>query len=222
LTLFHAGKAYDYLDSIQEVIVYEPVHQRFTLLNTQAGVAATAEFDQIRRMLTVARTATAEHIQKLKGDNPLAHQLAFQLEPKFHEQYDAGIKRLALSSPHAMYDVRCADDRPAEIVEAYLQYADWTSQLNYVLHPQVMLPDVRMFLNERLRERGLFPTDVRLRSGIGPARDLRAEHRIRWELVDNDRELILEWERQLARESTRRVKLGEYQQAVLIGQTAKR
>ena len=40
--------------------------------------------------------------------------------------------------------------------------------------------------------------------------------------MDNDRELILEWERQLARESTRRVKLGEYQQAVLIGQTAKR
>jgi len=224
LTLFHAGKAYDYIDAIREVIVWEPVHNRFTLLNTRAGMASTAEFDQIVQMQAVARTATEEHLASIeaKADPStakLVEQLRFQLEPRFHETYDAATKQLSLDGPHALYDVLCADDRPNEIVEAYLHYADWMCRLNYVLHPQGMSPEVRLVLNEHLRQRRLFPVQVRLRSAVAPIRDLRAEHRIRWELVANDRDLIREWERQLERESTRRVILREYQQAILVGQT---
>lgn len=227
LTLFHAGKAYDYIDAIGELIISEPVHNRFTLFNIRGGMATTAEFDQIMQMQSVARKAIEDHLQEIEqtqgsATDKLAQQLRFQLEPRFHETYDPGRKMLSLSSPFALYDVLCADDRQPEIVEAYLQYADWMCRLNYVLHPQSMPPEVRLRLNERLREHGLFPVQVRLQSAIAPARDLRAEHRIRWELVGNDRDLIHEWELRLGRESTRRVTLREYQQAILGGQTAKR
>ena len=33
LMLFHAGKVYDYIDSANEVTMFEPVHRRFTILN---------------------------------------------------------------------------------------------------------------------------------------------------------------------------------------------
>ncbi len=226
LTLFHAGQAYDYIDAIGEVIKWEPVHNRFTLLNIRAGMATNAEFDQILQMHSVARAATEEHLTKTESAatpsaEKLAQQLRFQLDPRFHESYDSGNKLLSLSSPHALYEVRCADDRPADLVEAYLRYADWMCRLNSVLHPQSMSPEVRLALNERLRERGLFPVQVRLTTAVAPARDLRAEHRIRWEFVPNDRDLIREWERQLARESTKRVTLHEYQQAILLAQNAK-
>ena len=32
LTLFHAGRVYDYMEELGEVVILEPVHNRFTVL----------------------------------------------------------------------------------------------------------------------------------------------------------------------------------------------
>ena len=97
LSLFHAGKVYDHVENEQEseVIIFEPAHQRFTILSTSRGLATTVHFDEIKRKLKLARNVTTEHIEGLLRQQPPASdavmaKLQFPIEPKFHESFDAG------------------------------------------------------------------------------------------------------------------------------------
>src|SRR5687767_2243382 len=49
LSLFHAGKVYDHVENQHEseVIIFEPAHQRFTILSTSRSLATTVHFDEI-------------------------------------------------------------------------------------------------------------------------------------------------------------------------------
>lgn len=220
LSLFHAGKVYDYVpDGEQEVIVFEPAHNRFTILSTRRQLATTLHFDEVRHLLKLARREIERRLAELEGrDDPgsrtVAASLRFQSDPQFEEQYDRETRRLTLSSPRLKYAVRCADATSPELAEAYARYADWICRLNFVLHPRVLLPEPRLKLNESLRREGVVPEEVELRVELDSPLHLRAEHKVWWSLDAKDRSLIHDWESTLRLRTTRWVTFHEYQQAV--------
>ena len=227
LSLTHADKVYDSIDSIGEVVIFDPTQRRFHILNTRHALAAVITFDEIKHLLKQAYDATKDYAVKIDSsqsppDPRTSAALRFQLEPQFAEEYDAERRLLTLSSPAMRYVVRCAVDKPTDTVDSYLRYADWTSRLNYLLHPNILLPAPRLALNEALRRRGLLPYEVRLQAEFGGTLRLRAEHQITWELGTKDRTLISEWERLLADDQMRQVSLRQYQAAVLKRELSKR
>lgn len=220
LSLFHAGKVYDSIPAIDEVIIFDPGNRRFTILNVERTLATIVDFEKLQDMLALAREATQQHIAEIESSaSPDAKNklepLRFQLAPGFDEQYDPQRGRIILSSPRFRYVARCADDQPAETVTSYLRYADWMCRLNYVLHPNVLLPELRLELNDALRRRKLLPYEVELQADVGVAIHLRAEHRIHWKLFKTDRSLIHHWESMIANDEVRFVTFREYQSAVL-------
>jgi hypothetical protein len=229
LSLFHAGKVYDYVEngSESEVIIYEPAHDRFVVLNTSRNLATTIHFDEVRQKMQVARQVTEERIAELQQRRPavapdMLAKLRFPLTPTFSEKLNGEAKRLTLSSPHLEYNVAFARVEDREAVEFYLRYADWIAQLNYVLHPHALYPQPRLALNEHLRAGGYMPIEVRLDSRIGLPMSLRAEHEVVWKLDDRDRGDIHQWESLLRSDLTEQVPLQKYQQLLLISQSSRR
>lgn len=83
--------------------------------------------------------------------------MEFQLLPEFQVRSEDKARKLSLLSPRFRYDAVYAEGPSPEIVQAYLRAADWTAQLNSVLHPHSLLPEPRLRLNDELRERGVLP-----------------------------------------------------------------
>lgn len=218
ITLFHAGKVYDYVDLANEVIILEPTARRFRILNPSRGLVATAAFDEIKSHLKVAREETRRHAATLSGTAPEAARMAalltFQLDPRFEETFDEKSGTLELKSGPLTYTARTVDPGRPGVVEEYINYADWACQLNYLLHPSPVLPEPRLILNQALRARGRLPKSVELTCKALPSH-LRAEHSVNFDLNDHDQDLIFQWESQLKAEATRVVPLREYQKEIL-------
>lgn len=223
LSLFHAGKVYDHVENEHEseVIIFEPAHQRFTILSTSRSLATTVHFDEIKRKLKLARNVTAEHLQTLLVQKPApaaetVQKVRFPIEPEFKTAHEKAGNRLTCESKFLTYKVRCADVQEPQTTEVYLNYADWMARLNYVLHPHALYPEPRLQLNGILRASGKMPVEVELQSSIGLPIHLRAEHQIHWKLDATDRSLIHEWESLLKSNNTRQVTFQEYQRSLLI------
>lgn len=227
VSLFHAGQVYDFIDGADELTVFDPANQRFTLLNTARSVATIVEFEQLRQLLKVSRGEAERYVEQLasrtdRESSRAVAALRFQLDPKFAESYDADRKQLVLRSDELTYTVRCAVAPSAASAENYLRYADWTARLNHVLHPQALFPDARLRLDESLRTRGLLPIVVDLQADLESPLRLRAEHQVHWELDARDRSLIHRWETLLKSPQTRWVTFREYQRIVLVANSPER
>ena len=221
LTIFHAGKVYDYLDGIKEVTILEPAHNRVTLLSVNRLLATTVDFDEIRNLQNVARNETEKYIGELQRKpgpetDKAIEILKFHWNPKFDEQYDAMQRRLQLTSRYFRYQVLVAQTQEPEIVKAYLEYADRTAQLNSVLHPRSLPPGPRMMLNESLRARNLIPLEVKLWADLESDLHLRAKHQFNWELDDTDRRSIQSWDMLLKDRNVKYVAFADYQRAVNV------
>ena len=220
LTVFHGGKTYDWVETVSEVVIHEPAQGQFVILSLNGNkVATTVPYAELLNYLKVARAETVKYIDELQSQPRLASQrsleaLAFQLDPQFQEAFDRGTARLRLSSEFIHYDVETAAVERPRVLEQYLLWADWTARLNYVLHPQAVMPDVRLALNQALREHKRLPTQVSLTRTIDDEH-LRAEHTFGWELRSFDRESIAKWEKTRAAEDLRWVDLREYQQILV-------
>lgn len=222
LTLFHAGRAYDYVNAVGEVLIFDPAHRRFIILHTQRKITTTLGFDELEELVDVGRQETVRFLkQPIQQGGPrrdVAAALEFQLNPDFEETFDTGRRRLTLRGPRLQYNVRCAPAETPEALESYLRYADWIRRLDYVLHPQSLFPAPRLALNEALRKQGQIPVEVELQAHVAHRVHLRAEHQIHWQLDATDRSLIHEWESLLKDERTERVSFRDYQRAVLVSE----
>lgn len=223
LSLFHAGKVYDHVESQHEseVIIFEPAQKQFTILSTSRSLATTVHFDEINHKLKVARGITEKHLETLITQNPpvaeeTLEKVQFPIDPSFTTTHDPSGMSLRCESNHLTYRVRLADVEEPKTSEVYLNYADWIARLNYVLHPHALYPEPRLALNGVLRSTGKMPVEVELISGIGMPIHLRAEHQIHWKLDATDRGLIHEWESLLKSSQTRHVTFQEYQRSVLV------
>lgn len=217
LTLFHAGKVYDFVDN--EATIYEPTMQRFLLIDGSRMICTEVALDQITHYLKIGRQKTRDYLDELRaeGDPMLTRTIEsfeFQLDPNFDEEHHRGSRTFALQSEFCTYRVQYAapaDVKDPGIAEVYLNYCDWAKRLNFVLHPQVALPQGRLILNERLRQEKLLPVSVDLIADIETRHHLRAAHEFHWELDSTDRDHIAHLERLLARGSLRVVPFLEYQ-----------
>lgn len=203
LTLFHAGKVYDFIPAANEVVIFEPAQNRFTILNTERNLATEVSVNEIERLLKIALGVAAA-----KKD-PF---LDFQLEPKFRNSFDRKSKRITLSSSYIHYESKSAEAPQAAAVDAYRRYADSVAKMNYVMHPRILLPGPRLALNEELAKRNALPLEVELQVNLREKIHLKAEHRIDWSLGANDRTRIQQWNSQLKNPATKHVPLRKYQE----------
>jgi hypothetical protein len=226
LTLFHAGKVYDYMQQIGEVVVHEPAENQFVILSFNGNdQATTLHFSQLKQFLKVARTETESHLQRLarEGDSTARRRqaLQFQLEPTFEQSFDPARKTLTLISPLMRYEVATEQvDRP-QVARQYLQYADWAARMNYVLHSGSLYPSARLQVNRALAERDLVPTEVRLLLDGDLPLHIKAEHKFEWTLGSIDKSMIRKCEQARTAQSTRWVNFQQYQRT-LAAQTAQR
>jgi hypothetical protein len=221
VTLFHAGKTYDFIQDLAELVVFDPSHDRFTLLNTRQPRATQVHVDEINRMLQIGRQALLDHVKTLrasgKPDSPdMIDAILFQFNPQFDESISQTNRGplLDLRSKYFHYQVLGASPPTPAHGEAYLNYADWIIRLNYVLNPGKTLPEQRIKLDAALRRAQLIPVEVTF--GDTNSVQVRARHRIYWDLNERDRELIRQWDGLLMRPDLKRVSFQDYQRSLLL------
>jgi hypothetical protein len=228
VTLFHAGRTYDYINSLGELIVFDNARSEFILVNTRQKRAAVVHVDQIKRMVQLGRDSINNYIKKLQADNrpaaePIIEQLEFQFHPQFDEtltQEQAG-QKLDLQSKYFRYSVVCASPPTPSYAQVYLNYTDWICRLNYVLNPGGILPDQRIEVNQSLRKMNAVPVEVTFLGGVGNRIATRALHHMYWELNDKDRDMIREWDALLSSRSLKRLSFQDYQRALLVSQASR-
>lgn len=217
LTMFHAGKAYDYLQSQSEFTIYEPMQKRFLLINRSRMLSTQIPFEEINTHLYRSRREAENFLSRvLPGDDQTLQNkqqaTRFQLQPRFEESFTPAGNRLRLQGTSLAYDVVCFKPDSTQAQEAFLHYADWMARLNFVLHSQSLYPEPRMALNKSLRQRGLLPIEVRLQSQVGAGTKLRAVHQYQWKLETQQRRMILECDSLLRNPALKEVPLDEFQQ----------
>lgn len=222
LTYFHAGKAYDYIEAEEEVLIYEPNAKRFTVMHNTRSMVTTISFDEIEHMVQDAEAKAQKYVARAEeagSEQPgRLDMIQFQLQPTFKEVFDRQRNTLVLKSPYMNYLVKGASFDAPERIQFYLKYCDWMARLNYVLHPQAPLPGPRLTLNGSLKKFGMMPVEVELQAAIGTGIDLKAEHTIDWQLDPHDRDRIHQWQTQLASEEIQHVPFNRFREIKLADQ----
>ena len=215
LTLFHAGKVYDYVEAAKELTIFEPAHHRFTLLSERRRVATEVTQDEVRQFLNLVEqegwkqlTTTTEQQDSPQGKSLM--WLKFQLKPEFEVTFDGAKNVLSLTDRAARYHAELQAAPTKSAVESYLRFADATAELNSVLHTQAPLPRPRLVLNGALREHELLPIVVELKAQDDRLH-LQARHEWTWKFQSRDRQLISGWESQLSDVGLRRITFRQYQ-----------
>jgi hypothetical protein len=218
LTLFHAGNVYDHMEEAGELVIFEPIHDRFVIIRD--STAAVVPFEELRQLLDVASAEAGKYADELRarGDRDSLRtrsQLLFQLQPDFRPHLEPAARMLTLRGTEFSYDVRTDLAPSPTIVQQYLAYADWAARLNTVLHSQSMFPSPRLSLNETLRQQGELPVSVLLQSRDPRELRLRADHEYRWQLQTIDKDLIHQWETLRRSDQLQWVSFREYQQRLV-------
>lgn len=225
LSLMHNGRVYDYVDAADEVVIFDPSEKRFTVLNMSRNIATQPTLEEIRHMLNGLEPGTRAYLedQVRFGDDSsirMSESIHFQLNPRFSESFDPMRGTLVLASESFTYRVETRRWAETEQVERYLTWADWTAQLNAVLHPGSLFPKPRMALNEALRKHGnRMPVSVELDMRPNVALRLRAVHRYTTPLSDDAHQRIARWEQAMTSKKIRDVSFRSYQEAVLISKS---
>lgn len=215
-TLLHANRGYDYIAELGQVTISDFGTKQVTVLHGSRKLATTFTFEDLQKQIQQAQERAEEFLQNPVQQAGFNTELAtdfirFQLHPEFQEVYDAGRKRLTLSSDILTYEAICAPPPATKTLDTYLKFTDWTAQVNYVLVPQAMLPGPRMQLNEVLRTKEVLPVQVVLTTHIGRGVKLRAEHQYQWELEKTERQMIHDWDTLLENPTTKFVSINDFQ-----------
>ncbi len=219
LTLFHAGKVYDYMEDVGEVVIYEPMNDRFVLLDGNYR-AAELSITELNQFLKSSDAKAHEFLAGLQRDGSDAAKkeaaaLSFQLGPKFEERFDAKEQRLRMNSDQIDYVVKTGASPNPEDAMKYLAYADWAAKLNHILHPESLLPEPRLAVNAALRNRKRIPLTVELKARSEGNLHLQAEHQFSWELQATDKRHITQWESRMKSKEAVWVSFRDYQRRLL-------
>jgi len=222
LTLFHAGKVYDYMEEAGEVVIYEPVHHRFVILGKNY-LATEVPFSEVNHSLDVTKSETTRMLEQMRnqGDERslrLASLVEFQFAPEFETTLNEAEQRFVMQAEPLQYTVKTSRVESPQCIQQYLDYADWAARLNFVLRRNATFPAARLKLNDSLRQAQLLPTQVDLQFQQGPRAELmrfRADHQFSWEFQSVDRRLISHWERELRSNNIRWLSFPEYQQQLV-------
>jgi len=219
LTLFHAGKVYDYMEDVGEVVIYEPMSDRFVLLDGNYR-AAELTITELNQFLKSSEAKSQDYLTDLKRDGSDTAKkevaaLEFQLRPQFDERFDSKEQRLRMNSQQIDYTVTTGSSPNPDDALKYLKYADWAARLNHILHPEALLPEARLAVNSALRNRKRIPLKVDLRVRADGEVHLQAEHQFSWELQAMDKRHISQWESRMASKEAIWVSFRDYQRKLL-------
>ncbi len=222
LTLFHSGKVYDFMEDVGEVVVYEPMNDRFVFLDGNYRVAELT-ITELNQYLKSSEAESQKYLVQLQRDgSDLAQKqvstLKFQLHPHFEERFEAQEQRMRLISELMVYDVKTGACPNPDSAKIYLAYADWAARLNHILHPQASMPEPRLVVNQALRNRKRIPLTVDLKMRGDGEDHLQAEHHYSWELQATDQRLISKWESLMDSKEAVRVSFRDYQQKLLTAE----
>ncbi len=221
LTIFHAGEAYDVVDEVNEITIYQPARRQFTIFNIRRMLATTISFERIHEIQTHMDRQTQDWILYLlnKGDDRSlqeARTLQFQLAPEFEEQFDEKQKVLTMKSDEYSYTVQSdavAAKKP-RLVSGYIEYTNWMAQLNPLMHPEAMFPGPRLKVNKVLQSRGLLPVKVSRIRNIAGQPHLQARHEFKWKLTRRDQRSIRAWKQHLQSDEMKWVEFADFQEKV--------
>ncbi len=213
----HGGKVYDYMQDVGEIVIFEPVHYRFVILNERL-IATSVSFAELRQILTVAQSETETAINSLRDQSNERSQrvlraLEFQLQPEFQVSRQAD--SIQMIGEQIDYHISTTTAPEPGFSQQYLEYADWAAQLNFALHPYSQFPEVRRSVNEQMRALNELPLTVELQAAVDDPIHMRADHRYEWNLQPSDRTLINKWERLLASEQIQWMSFHDYQHTLL-------
>jgi hypothetical protein len=171
-TIFSAGVVYDYRDDPAEVIVLDKAAGRFILLDAARQSCTELKMDEVAAFSARMKQWAAGH------SDPL---IRFFGEPKFQEQFGAGMNQLTLSSPWMTYQARLTAVDSASMAQQYRDFSDWYAQINWLLNPGSRPPFARLMLNEAIaRQHGIArEVTLTITSGKDPAAKrttIRSEH----------------------------------------------
>jgi len=204
LTLFRAGRVYDFLSAPRETTVFDP-DNRFILLDPDRRLQTEVSAEQVTRRVARLRSEAQTHRQPA---------LNFLANPRFTETYDETSEEISLESPWLTYRAKIEQAPSRDAARQYGEFADWYTQLNALLNPSGLLPFSRMELNRALVRRQAVPREVLLtfspKKPDGDRITLRSVHQVQWSLSRADLERIDEVHRQL--HSFQKVTPQEYHQ----------
>ncbi|MEP3481963.1 MAG: hypothetical protein ABJZ55_22160 [Fuerstiella sp.] len=221
VSLIHAGKAYDYVEAVGEVVIYEPSENRFVLLNPARGLFTIIRFEELNRLLAARGPRIEEYLTELKqaGSKEFAKtekNLRFQLNPEFKQTLDADSGTLRLNGPSWTYVAGTREWQDEDQVRKYIQYTDWTARLNYVLHPSGLFPEPRLALNKAVLElKDRIPVFVQLSLRPDATLVLRAEYQFTRGLADQERQLISDWNTAITSGQLKELPFRQYQEKTL-------
>ncbi len=221
VTLLSGGKAYDFVESADEVIIFKPTAREYTILNMARELSTTVTQEEILHLLEDRRPKSMKYIQELQQASSgrrerVSRSLLFQLDPKFDVQFSPDTGLLTLNSDSWKYSVQTHEWQDDDQLKEYLAYADGIAQLNYVLHPSSFFPEPRMELNRHLRNHGVLPTSIHLDLRPDDPIVLKADYKFVLELNKADRRLIRRWESVATDGSLRKLPFRRYQETVLM------
>lgn len=193
ITVFRAGRVYDFQPKTLETTIFDPSQDLFVLLD--AGRRTKCEVPTARIADYVARLK----IEARMHGEPL---LAFLADPRFDESTDADSGALNLSSDWLSYRVETEKAATSQSALQYGEFADWSAQLNCLANPSSLPPFARLALNDALRRRQALPLRLEFslskRAGGRPALTRRSQHTVQWGLSQEDQRRINEAADQLA------------------------
>ncbi len=192
-SLFNANKVYDSNDGGGQVTIFEPAQERFVIIDSANRTATVVSFEFIAHRLHQAGAKRTEILQS--APKQAAGYPGFELNPKFQEKFDSQKKLLSLDSPFMKYQLKCDTAASSELLEKYLNYADWAARLNYVSYRTPYLPGPRLAVDDRLRHRGVLPVHVEVQYLFENGPHLQAEHKFTWSLDGANKTAISHWEK---------------------------
>jgi len=207
-TLFHAGKAFDFLEKPLEITIINWQQNRATLLNPRGAEQVELSFDMILRF----QERVESRARSVKDP-----RRRFSANPEFEMRLDEPQRDLVFTSYWLTYRIRTRDNVAPEVVREFLRFSDLMARLNCLLVQGSRLPGPRLKVNQILAEKGLFPEEVILINGPknflewlpGRRTVIRSTHNLVLELTPEDHNRMKQAEQWS--QSFRRVNFMDYQ-----------
>jgi hypothetical protein len=185
LTLFLDDRAFDFLASPRETIVFDFLTDRIALLDASRKVRTELAAAKLNSFTDQLRTRAARQTDAL---------LRFAADPHLEESSDDG-GWTRFSGKLLTYRVQAAKASDPEMAKLYRKFSDASARLNAMLQAGAMPPFARLSVNEALARDGKLPEQVELilagdaKSGGKPT-ILRSEHHFSTQLTAADRKRI--------------------------------
>ena len=179
-TVFIDGRVYDHLTAPQEVVIYEPLESRFTLLNLRTKEKVVLTTEQIDTYFEEFRQRATRH------ENPDIRSFA---DPQFQVSYREAENRYSFTSRLISYEITPQKPEKPAILQQYRQFAKAYCKLNLMLSPGAKTVFARMAVNDTIFNTGslIARSQVTIRSPQGASTTVTSDYQFLPRLVESDR-----------------------------------